>query len=110
MKNAKHKHIQDQKNWVEIYHRDKYKTAIPDQNPILYHVVTRVNYITSCLWLKWRNELVNDGRKGFVVLPDKPNWLVMTRNFKRRQDRMIKLLDYIKERNKRKLTTNTPTP
>lgn len=94
------------KDWVEVYHRDKYKTAIPDENPIFYHVVTKVNYLTACLWLQYRNAKVNDGRKGFVQLPDKPNWLVMVRNFRRMQDKKMKVLEYLKERKQRNSNTS----
>lgn len=96
------KKIKMAKDWVEVYHRDKFKTAIIGREiPHTYDVVTKVNYLTASLWLKVRNEKVNDGRKGFVQLPDKPNWLVMVRNFRRKQDRMIRVMKYLDERKKR---------
>lgn len=106
MKAEREKHIKMAKDWVEIYHRDKFKTAITDENPIFYNVVTKVNYLTTCLWLKWRNEKVNDGRKGFVKLSDKPdraNFLIHIRNFKRRQERMIRVMEYLEQRKTNKL-------
>lgn len=81
----RHKHIELAKGWVEVYHADKFKTAIPDPNPIFYNIVTRVNYLTSCLWLEYMKQRWNTKQKG-VALPDKPNWLVMTRKFKRAHD------------------------
>lgn len=126
MKKEREQHILNQKAWVDVYHREKYKTALvyfenfDHQNQYLkkdliwnqyvdtrfFQTVTKVNYITSCLWLQWRNLKVNDGRKGFVKLPDKPNWLVLVRNFKRQQERRIKVLAYLEERKNRKSNTN----
>lgn len=111
MKKEREKHIKMAKDWVEVYHREKYKTAIVylDRNEngeiivdkLFYQIVTKVNYLTACLWLEWRNKQVNDARKGFVQLPNKPNWLVMVRNFRRMQERKIKVLEYLKERQAR---------
>ena len=102
-KKDRDKKIENSKAWVEVYHRDKYKTAAfhPDEEPYFYFIHTRVNYLTATLWLKVRNGKVNDGRKGFVQLPDKPNWLVMVRNFRRKQDRMVKVMEYLNERKNR---------
>lgn len=102
MKKEREKRIQHIIDWVKVYYYPNYKTAILEEPP-LYKIVTRVNYLTACLWMKWRNDQVNDGRKGFVQLPtDKPNWLVMTRNFRRRQEKLIKVLAYLEERKNRK--------
>jgi hypothetical protein len=110
-KAEREKNIQMAKAFTEVYHRDKYKTCIVELdydeagkiviNPLFHRVVTKQTYITSCLWLEWRNKLVNDNRKGFVQLPNKPNWLVLVRNFKRMQERKIKVLEYLNERKKR---------
>lgn len=104
-KKDRDKKIESPKAWAEIYLRDKFKTAAfhPDEEPYFYFIHTRVNYLTSCLWLKWRNEKVN-GKKGFVKLSDKAdraNWLIYVRNFKRDQERKIKILDYLEERKNR---------
>lgn len=93
--------IQLVKDWARAYHYPMYKTAIAHERP-LFSIVTRVNYHTAFLWMKYRNAKVNDNRKGFVELPDdKPNWLVMIRNFRRMQDRKIRVMDYLEERKKR---------
>ena len=92
--------IQHIKDWATVYYYGLYKTVILWEKP-LYSVVTRVNYSTACLWLEWRNKQVNDGRKGFVQLPNKPNWLVMVRSFRRMQEKKMKVLEYLKERKKR---------
>jgi len=83
--------IKNAKAWVDIYHRDKYKTAIQGSEHNLYMIVTRVNHLTASLWLDYRNKLVNKN-KDFMTLKDKPNWLVMCRNFRRRQDEEINKL------------------
>lgn len=102
MKKDREKHIQHIKDWAAIYHYGHYKTAIIGDIPHTFQIVTRVNYLTASLWLKWRNAQVNDGRKGFVLLPtDKPNWLVMVRTFRRMQEKKIKVLAYLEERKKR---------
>lgn len=121
MKKEREKGILRYKDWAEVYHRDAYKTAIVyfkkyDPNneylvydkiwnqyidTLYYKVVTKQTYITSRLWLEWRNKQVNDGRKGFVKLPDKVNWLVMVRSFRRKQERQIKVLQYLEYRKKR---------
>ena len=89
------------KAWASVYHRPAYKTAIPEGD-IYFYIVTRVNYLTASLWMQYRNAKVNDRRKGFVELPvDKPNWLVMTRNFRRMQDKKMRVLDYLEERKNR---------
>lgn len=96
------KNIVNQKAFIEVWWRDKYKTAVGlPEAPGYFLPITRVNYLTSCLWLDWRNKQVNDGRKHFVHLPDKPNWLVMTRNFKRRQEKLMRVVEYLKERKSR---------
>lgn len=102
-KRERDKRIENPKAWVEVYHKDKYKTASfhQDEEPYFYFIHTRVNYLTASLWLHYRNSKVNDGRKGFVVLPDKPNWLVMVRGFRRMQDKKMKVLDYLEIRKKR---------
>lgn len=100
MKKEREKRIQHIKDWAEVYYYPMYKTAILEEPP-LYSIVTRVNYLTASLWLKYRNDKVNDKRKGFVYLPDKPNWLVMVGNFRRMQDKKMKVLDYLEERKKR---------
>lgn len=105
MKKEREKRIQHIKDWVAVYHYGQYKTAILEEPP-LYSVVTRVNYLTACLWLQYRNAKVNDGRKGFVELPNKPNWLVMVRNFRRMQDKKMKVLEYLKERKQRNSDTS----
>lgn len=94
------RNIQHIKDWASVYYYGQYKTAILWEKP-LYSVVTRVNYLTALLWLEWRNKQVNDGRKGFVVLPNKPNWLVMVRTFRRMQDKKMRVLEYLKERQNR---------
>lgn len=102
-KKERDKIIANPKAFVEVWYRDKYKTAVYlPETPHLFRIITRVNYLTAQLWLEWRNKQVNDGRKGFVILPDKPNWLVMNRYFRRRQERLMKVLPYLKERSKRK--------
>lgn len=94
--------LENARAFVEVYYRDKYKTAVDiPEEPHLFRIITRVNYLTSCLWLEWRNKQVNDGRKYFVHLPDKPNWLVMNRNFKRRQEKLMRVMEYLKERKTR---------
>ena len=76
-------HIRD---WANVYHRPQYKTAIIGEKPYLYHIVTRVNYLTSKLWLENVYNNVN-GKKGFTDIPkEKPNWLCMIRQFRREQD------------------------
>lgn len=50
---AKNKIIENERAWVEVYYRDKYKTAIY-QEPCFYLIVTRVNYSTAKLWLQIR--------------------------------------------------------
>lgn len=74
----------------------EYKTAIIGSKPYLYLVVTKVNFLTASLWLNKRNELVknNSGgnHKGFIELPNKPNWLVMTASFRREETERLKLL------------------
>jgi hypothetical protein len=109
-KKDREKRIKHIKEWARIFYANdkKYKTAICAEEHNMYYVVTRVNYLTSCFWMKWRNEKVNDRRKGFVELPtDKPNWLIMNRNFKRKQERMIRVMEYLIERKKR---TTAVTP
>lgn len=97
------------KAWVEVYHRNNFRTAIIGHELYpSYYIVTRVNYLTAGLWLEWRNKKVNDGRKHFIVLPNKANlhWLIMVGNFRRKQDRMIKVMEYLEERKKRTINQN----
>lgn len=104
MRKDSEKRIEHIKEWAKVFYANdkKYKTAICAEEHNMYHIVTRVNYLTSCLWLQWRNEKVNDRRKGFVELPnDKPNWLVMNRGFRRKQGRLIKVMDYLAQRKSR---------
>ncbi len=72
----------------------QYKTTLEGSEPHLYLVVTRVNYLTACLWLEQRNKIVSNGKsgnyKGFVDLPAKPNWLVMTASFRREENERLK--------------------
>lgn len=99
---AREKSIQSVKDWARVFHYPAYRTAILGEMPHTFRVVTRVNYSTSCLWLQWRNQQVKNGSKGIVQLPtDKPNWLVMNRYFKRKQERRIKVMAYLEERKKR---------
>lgn len=98
-KKDRDKQIENAKLFIETWYRDSYKTAVYlPETPHLFRVITRVNYITSCLWLEWRNKQVNDGRKGFVILPNKPNWLVMNRYFKRRQEKLMRVSEWCKQR------------
>lgn len=95
------KSIENIKAWAEVYYRPLYKTAIIGREmPSSYCIVTRVNHHTATLWLKYRNERVNR-TKGFVDLPDKPNWLVMIRNFRRGQDKKMRVIEYLKQRKSR---------
>lgn len=103
MKSEREKNIQNIKDWARVYYYPLYRTAILGEKPYLYIIVTRVNYLTACLWLEHRNKKVNDGQKSFVKLPNKPNWLVMVRNFRRMQDKKMKVLDYLKERKNRNI-------
>ena len=79
------------KKWAAVYYYPERKTAIVG-NEILHthHIVTRVNYITSCLWLQYRIELGLNGKKGFIELPNKPNWLVLNKQFKKEENNRIK--------------------
>lgn len=74
------------KKWAAVYHRPQYKTAILAENNRDFYIVTRVNYMTSKLWLENIYNKVN-GKEGFVEMPkDKPNWLCMIRNFRREKE------------------------
>lgn len=88
------KHVKDIKGGVEIWNRPNHKTAIDatGQPYNAYYVVTKQTYITACLWLDHRNKTVG-GKKGFIELPAKPNWLVLTRSFRRDQDKLMKLVN-----------------
>jgi hypothetical protein len=68
------------KKSIQLIHSKNgdYKTVISGSEKHLYLVVTRVNYLTACLWL---NEVKKEKTK--IELPAKPNWLVMNRSFRR---------------------------
>lgn len=92
-KKSDNEKIHLQKIWVECYYQYQYKTAIIGRElPHTYVIVTRQNYVTAQLWLNWRNDKVK-GRKDFITLPDKPNWLVMNKNFRRQQEIEIRNLN-----------------
>lgn len=92
------------KAWVEVYYslEHKYKTAIDDPNPIYYNIVTRVNYLTACLWYEHMSKRINNKMKGLTHFPTKVNWLIMNRAYRRKMERVAKILDYLTERKKRK--------
>ena len=77
------------KKWAAAYHAPQYKTAIHGEQDYLYHVVTRVNHHTAAIWLAYQKSATK-GKKGFIELPDKPNWMVMTKSFRREQDKLLK--------------------
>ena len=77
------------RKWAAVYHRPQYKTAILAENKRDFYIVTRVNYMTSKLWLENIYNQVN-GKDGFVDIPkDKPNWLCMIRKFRREKETLI---------------------
>ena len=82
------------RGWCDVYYRGEYKTAIHSElSPYYFKTVTRVNYLTATLWLQIRNAKTK-GRKGFMELSNKPNWLVMAKMFRRQQDvKMKELID-----------------
>ena len=104
LKKDREKRIEHIKEWARVFYANdkKYKTAICGEEDNTYYVVTRVNYLTSCFWLQWRNSKVNDRRRGFVELPtDKTNWIFMNSKLKRKQERIIRVMDYLCEIKKR---------
>ena len=79
------KDIKRAKEWAEVYHQEEYKTAIQGSTSYLYMVIRRVNYLTTCLWLEFRNPLV-EGDKRFITLGKKPKMIAMSRRFRRIDD------------------------
>jgi len=76
--------------WAQLYHRPEHKTAIQGNKPHLFAIVTKVNYLTAKLWLENIYNKVN-GKNGFVNVPkDNPNWIVMSRKFRREKEIEIK--------------------
>lgn len=73
---------QQLKKTISVIHskNNEYKTAIQGSEPHLHLVATRVNYLTASLWL---NEVKKLKTNKTEQLPQKPNWLVMVKSFRR---------------------------
>ena len=92
------------KRHIEVYHEKNghYRTAIPANEPLqiaenwtipaekLYHVVTRVNYNTTLLWLEWRNKIAKSKPELKLEQIQKPDWLIRSKWYRRAQEEVLK--------------------